>query len=347
MASPSETKELILPDGYSVRVATLADAEASVKLWEIVSTHMGVPEIIDAEEERSDWQEPNFNLADSSIVIEDVQGNFVGIALLFDNSEIPVRPWLNWNLHPAHEGKGLEEYLMNWLEKTAQRVIDRCPSDARISFAIGTLAGYQPRVKVFEAAGYQHVRNFHRMKVTLTEAPPQPKLPQGFSIRSMNYPEDFKAVIRARTAAWHDHYGFVEESEETVLKDWKHYLESDKLFEPALHFLAIDDASGEIAGLVFGRMEEHGSPEHAYIGQVAVPPKYRKKGLAEALLRHCFAEFWRRGKATITLYVDASSLTGATRLYEKVGMRADRTWARYEKVIRDGIELATTSVHSE
>src|SRR5688572_15332654 len=110
MASPSETKQLILPEGYSVRVTTQDDAESAVKLWEIVSTHMGVPEIVDAEEERSGWQEPKFGLADSSIVIEDAEGNFVGIAVLGDNSDIPVRAWLSWNVHPAHEGKGLENY---------------------------------------------------------------------------------------------------------------------------------------------------------------------------------------------------------------------------------------------
>jgi ribosomal protein S18 acetylase RimI-like enzyme len=184
------------------------------------------------------------------------------------------------------------------------------------------------------------------MKVVLSEAPALPKLPEGFSIRSMNYPQDFKAAVMARTDAFRDHWGFVEESEETILGDWKHYLEGDKLFDPSLYYLAIDDASGEIAGLVWGRMEEHGEPENAYVSQVGVPMKYRKKGLAEALLLHCFGEFWRRGKAIITLYVDASSLTGATRLYEKVGMRPDRTWARYEKVIRDGVELATTKARS-
>lgn len=347
MASPSETKILTLPEGYTVRPTTLDDAEASVKLWGIASSHMGVPEYLDADEERMDWQEPKFNLADSSIVIHDRTGELVGIATLYDNADIPVRSWLNWTLHPDHEGKGLEDYLINWLENTAQRVVDRCPPNSRISFQIGSLLGYEPRAKTLENAGYAHVRNFHRMKVTLNEAPAQPRIAEGFSIRSMNYPAEFKAGVLARTAAFRDHWGFVEESEETVLADWQHYINHDKLFDPSLYFLAIEDATGEIAGVVWGRMEEHGEPAHAYVGQVGIPPKYRKKGLSEALLLHCFGEFWKRDRKTITLYVDASSLTGATRLYEKVGMRPDRTWARYEKVLRDGLELGTTSLKSD
>ena len=93
-------------------------------------------------------------------------------------------------------------------------------------------------------------------------------------------------------------------------------------------------------------MEEHGESAHAYVSQVAIVPQFRKRGLAEAMLLHCFGEFWRRGRHVITLFVDASSLTGATRLYEKVGMRPDRTWANFQKVLREGRDLATSSVKS-
>ena len=71
--------------------------------------------------------------------------------------------------------------------------------------------------------------------------------------------------------------------------------------------------------------------------------KHRKKGLAQALLYYTFAEFWKRGRKSVALHVDASSLTGATKLYEKVGMHADDKGGSWEKLIRDGEELTTTS----
>ncbi len=46
------------------------------------------------------------------------------------------------------------------------------------------------------------------------------------------------------------------------------------------------------------------------------------------------------------LGVDAQSLTGATRLYEKAGMRSDpsRQLVLYEKELRPGLEIRTQSL---
>jgi ribosomal protein S18 acetylase RimI-like enzyme len=73
---------------------------------------------------------------------------------------------------------------------------------------------------------------------------------------------------------------------------------------------------------------------------------WRRRGLGLALLRHSFQEFFRRGRRKVGLGVDASSLTGATRLYEKAGMRSDEHHksARFEKELRPGIDLSTKSV---
>ena len=42
--------------------------------------------------------------------------------------------------------------------------------------------------------------------------------------------------------------------------------------------------------------------------------------------------------------MDAHSLTGATRLYEKAGMHMQRQSAVYEKELRPGVNLSTQSL---
>jgi ribosomal protein S18 acetylase RimI-like enzyme len=46
-------------------------------------------------------------------------------------------------------------------------------------------------------------------------------------------------------------------------------------------------------------------------------------------MRQAFAEFHRRGLATVGLKVDADNPTGAVRLYERVGMARDRTYLMF------------------
>jgi ribosomal protein S18 acetylase RimI-like enzyme len=57
------------------------------------------------------------------------------------------------------------------------------------------------------------------------------------------------------------------------------------------------------------------------------------------LLLHSFNEFYQRGMFKIGLGVDASNPTGATRLYQKVGMKVAVEDVLYEKELRPGRKL--------
>lgn len=83
-----------------------------------------------------------------------------------------------------------------------------------------------------------------------------------------------------------------------------------------------------------------------WVGTLGVRRPWRRKGVALALLHHSFAAFQGIGKQRAGLGVDASSLTGATRLYEKAGMHVARQFDRYEKVLRPGRDISTQSVDS-
>ena len=113
---------------------------------------------------------------------------------------------------------------------------------------------------------------------------------------------------------------------------WQHYfINTEDHFDPALWFLAVE--GGEIAGYVLARPEHPGDPEEGHIRYVAVRRAWRRQGIAIALLRYAFAEFYRRGKRKVGLGVDATSLTGADRLYERAGMRVYQATLIYKKVL--------------
>jgi ribosomal protein S18 acetylase RimI-like enzyme len=96
--------------------------------------------------------------------------------------------------------------------------------------------------------------------------------------------------------------------------------------------------------MCFNKIKTAEDPDMAWVNTLGVRRAWRNRGLGQALLLHSFGEFYRRGKRKAGLGVDATNLTGATRLYEKVGMRVYREFIQYEKVLRDGNELSTQEI---
>ena len=75
--------------------------------------------------------------------------------------------------------------------------------------------------------------------------------------------------------------------------------------------------------------ERSGEPGYGWVGTLGVRRPWRRRGIGEALLRRSFRVLHERGYRRVRLSVDAESLTGATRLYKRAGMRVIRqanTW---------------------
>jgi ribosomal protein S18 acetylase RimI-like enzyme len=64
---------------------------------------------------------------------------------------------------------------------------------------------------------------------------------------------------------------------------------------------------------------------------VGVRPRWRGRGIGEALLSHSLNVFRRRGLAAAALNVDAENITGALRLYRKVGMEPKPSFTIWSK----------------
>ena len=99
-----------------------------------------------------------------------------------------------------------------------------------------------------------------------------------------------------------------------------------EIFKPDLWFLAMDGE--EIAGacLCFPYDTD------GWVRQLGVAPRWRRRGLGSALLRHTFIEFQNRGFERVGLAVEGDNLK-AFAVYERVGMKPLRQYDEYMKVI--------------
>jgi ribosomal protein S18 acetylase RimI-like enzyme len=155
-------------------------------------------------------------------------------------------------------------------------------------------------------------------------APPdRPVWPAGITVRTMRPDYDDRVVHATIEEAFADHWGHVPRS----FEDWEQVVLHSDGFNPALTFMAF--AGNEVAGVVVNRYRDI-----AWVWQLAVRRAWRKRGLGLALLLHSFNEFYQRGDRAVGLGVDSQSQTGATRLYEKAGMRVTKRYDTYEKVLR-------------
>ena len=68
-----------------------------------------------------------------------------------------------------------------------------------------------------------------------------------------------------------------------------------------------------------------------FVDWLGVRPQWRRRGLGRALLLHAFRELHERGAGRVGLGVDSQNPTGATRLYESVGMHVEADHATFAR----------------
>jgi ribosomal protein S18 acetylase RimI-like enzyme len=68
-----------------------------------------------------------------------------------------------------------------------------------------------------------------------------------------------------------------------------------------------------------------------WVDWLAVAGSHRGRGIGGALLRRSFAMIGARGLRRVRVNVDAENITGATAVYERVGMRVVNRWDLWER----------------
>jgi mycothiol synthase len=336
-----------LPEGYTLRGATLDDLPEAVEMFNAVSQQtLGLNEF-SVETYRPEWTVPIMNLPEYVKVVRTAAGQLMGCTEVWDlfDPHTRVNGWIK--VHPEHQGRGVEAALLRFVEdKARQSAIPRAPIEARVSLIGWVNEREQATNTAYVQAGYSVVRHSYHMHIELDTEPPAPVWPDGITLRSFVPGQDETIVAWVDREAFRDHWGFVERPFEDDVNMVRHWMQGPD-FDPAVWYMAMasDGQGGErCVGISLNRTQADGDAAMGWIGSLGVLREYRQRGLATALLHHSFGEFFRRGKQRVGLGVDAQNLTGALRLYERVGMQVARKYNTYEKELRPGVELSTQSV---
>jgi mycothiol synthase len=232
--------------------------------------------------------------------LSDEEGRIVAVGWVDPRGEVGFAVGV---VHVEAKGRGLGSELV---ERAEARL--REAGIARIHQI--SLAADREAPGLLTARGYREVRRFWDMAIELDEAPPAPTLPDGLRIEAFAESEA-RPFHDALDEAFRDHW----EHHSRPFEEWWAEKQGAPDYDPSLWFVVRD--GDELAAVVRNDPNRNGG---GLIGALGVRGAWRGRGLGKALLLHSFGEFYRRGLRRVSLGVDAENATGATQLYERVGM---------------------------
>lgn len=327
-----ETISARLPNGYHMRCPTFADLPSVFALVDAAAIAEHGTSDFSLEEFRSGWQRGGFDLATDAWLVIAPDGAVAGYADVTHRLHALIDVWET--IHPGHLERGLGTYLMRQTEARAREHIPLAPAQARVVIQRWISTVNPPASRLAGSEGYVPVRRFWRMLAELDGSTPAPEWPDGITVRTFTPANDEHTVYDAFEAAFQDHWGHIA----MPFALWEECMLKREDIDPSLWFLAMDGT--ELAGFALCRPYL----DMGWVDDLGVLRRWRRHGLGLALLRHAFRVFHARGLLKAGLGVDAQSLTGATRLYERAGMHATLHAAVYQKELRPGADLSTQSL---
>jgi GNAT superfamily N-acetyltransferase len=287
-----------VPDGLLVRAPTADDVDAIVTMVNECERHDSGEVMLERADLVADTRTAGFDLDRDWVVVEEGD-RIVGRGLFVHRRSA----WID--VHPDVRGRGIGSWLRTWSEDRARSVgadrvgqtIDETRADA---LALLQDAGYRPR------------RTSWILRIDHEDRPPEPSSPEGVELRASR-PEDHDealAMFERAFSEWEDRLANAPET-------WRARVTEREGFRGDDLMLAVAD--DRIVGGAFLI-----DAEEIWVDKIAVAKEFRHRGIARALLQVAFRRSYDLGYRWTRLSTDSD--TGALTVYERVGMRVERSF---------------------
>jgi ribosomal protein S18 acetylase RimI-like enzyme len=195
------------------------------------------------------------------------------------------------------------------------------------AFAADTEVG---TAALLHGEGYEIRRSFFIMVRPDLENIPDLPLPAGLEARPVQ-PEHYRAVADAMNEAMRDHWGHSEAGD----LDFQRLLKNPH-FQPQLWQIAWagDEVAGGVWTYIDAEENEHFTRLRGWPDPIGVRRPWRKQGVASALIARSLRVLKEQGMTEAALGVDTENLSGALRVYERLGFKAIKRFNNYWKPMK-------------
>jgi len=181
--------------------------------------------------------------------------------------------------------------------------------------------------KLLTSEGFSTTRHFFRMLRPDLENIPDSPMPDGLEVRPVE-PDHYQLICDASNEAFRDHWGYSNDWQLTVQE-----LTDSPYFDPSLWKVAWD--GDQVVGTVLTYINKQENQEYnrkrGWTEDICVRRPWRRRGLASSLIAQSLRMLKDLGMEQASLGVDTQNLSGALRLYERMGYKPDKRYDTYRK----------------
>jgi len=173
--------------------------------------------------------------------------------------------------------------------------------------------------------GFEFLRRYYTMRMNISSAPKIREIPE-LEIRNIDVsnPEEVALWHKLHQNAFSKHHGFAPRD----LEKWRELVLGDIFIDPTGVFVAF--SKGVPAGFC-QCTDEYADENKGQIASLGVALEFQGLGIGEALLQTGIVHSGTKGYDTLELNVDTGNVTGALKLYEKVGFKPESSWIQLHR----------------
>ncbi len=227
---------------------------------------------------------------------------------------------------PDYGGRGIGSALFAWNDGRLREIAANHDAPDKLLESWSSDRN-ERAAAIIRAAGYEPITYMAQMVRPTVDDLPDHRLPAGLEIRPVR-DEDIRTIWEADMEAFRDHWGYVEPTEQ-----WYKQFISFPYMDTSLWKIAWDDegVAGQVKSFIDSVQNEAHGRKRGWTEQISTSRRWRRRGVAKALIVESIRELAARGMTEVALGVHTENPNGAYQLYESLGYEVVQTWTTYRK----------------